>query len=216
MTRTRQQILDDIHSCNIIIDQREIFLFPKEDEEKNYELSLEFLKNIRLLEGINKNQIIIHYLSNGGDCEAILSIYDVIKTSKCFITILCHGTISSYGLIVIQASDLRISMPNCNFMFHEGYTGIHKELTNKQSHSWSLYEKNMDKIISDIFSNRCINSSYFKSKNMTKLAIKKFIKSQTDKYEDWFMTPEQAMYYGFIDDIIGGKKYKTIDNIKTI
>ena len=94
---------EEAHLHNLIIDKREIFLHgnysPDEgdsggDPGVDWRMANSFMKNLRILETISSEDIIIHQMSIGGDEEAGYMIYDAIKQSKCHITIYTHGVLA--------------------------------------------------------------------------------------------------------------------------
>ena len=78
--------LSSIHNHNIDVKNREVYLHSRIDceEESGVEFSCSviFQKNIRYLNTINSEPILIHMHMPGGVWEDCLSIYDTIKFSN--------------------------------------------------------------------------------------------------------------------------------------
>lgn len=62
--------------------------------------------------------------SKGGDWYDGMSIYDVIKSSPCHVTIEVMGSAMSMGSVILQAADERVVHPNSTVMIHDGYDGF--------------------------------------------------------------------------------------------
>lgn len=207
----RLNSLAEIHDNNILVDKREIFLYSvdssdKESSEINMNTAMTFLKNLRYLESLSLDPIIIHNSSYGGEWDVGMAIYDSIAASKCHITMICHGTVQSIATVILQATDDRQSMPNCKFMFHDGCTGIHPDLTHRQMKSYSICEQQNENVLYDIYTDKCIDGPFFTENNRKRSEVKAYIKTQIGKKEDWLLNAEEALNYGFIDKIIGNTK----------
>ena len=204
---TFSSMAEEAHVLNLMIDRRELFVHgnyssPEEgDPGVDWRMANTLVKNLRILEAISKEDIIIHQMSIGGDEEAGYMMYDSIKRSKCHITIYTHGVAASMGSIVPQAADHRITMPSCCWMIHRGTTGIGDHLTRKQAKSWAAWEAHGDKRMIEIFASRCKKSPFYKGK--TDSQIRSDIKRKLDTRGDWFLTSEEAVKYGFADSVEG-------------
>ena len=208
--------LEAIHSYGIDIKNREIYLhsYIGEDEEAgtDYRSAIYFEKNIRYLELLSDNPILIHMHLPGGDWEDCLGIYDTIKRCKSHITIMAYAKVQSASSIIFQAADTRILMPNINMLIHYGSISIDDEHKAAMSSlQWSTKESN--KMI-DIFVDRWALSPMAQEKNWKRPQIRKHIQSQLANKTDWILTAEEAVYYGFADGILGDKKYPTIESLK--
>ena len=52
----------------------------------------------------------------------------------------------------------------------------------------------------DIYSHRCSGSAAFGDKPVS--YIKNYIKTKIKNTQEWFMTAQEAVHYGFADDVI--------------
>ena len=66
-------------------------------------------------------EITIYLSSPGGDLAAGFAMYDLIKACKSSVTMIGYGEIMSAGVLILQAADKRLLMPNCSVMVHIGY-----------------------------------------------------------------------------------------------
>lgn len=210
--------INDIHQYNIDIDNREIYLhswFGDENEAGvDYRSAITFEKNLRYLNLISLDPILVHMHLPGGDWQDCLGIYDHIKNSKSRVCIVAYAKVESSSSVLLQAADLRILSSNTNFLVHYGSISVDNEHKAALSMvQWS--EKESEKMI-DIFTEKCINSKIAKEKNWKKMIIRKHIVTQLATKRDWILTAEEAVDYGFADGVLGSKKYPNIDYIKNL
>lgn len=210
--------LYDIHQYNIDADNRELYLhsyFADDDEPGvDYRSAITLEKNLRYLNSISLDPILVHMHLPGGDWQDCLGIYDCIKNSKSKVCIVAYAKVESSSSVLLQAADLRILSSNTNFLIHYGSISVDNEHKAALSMiQWS--EQESDKMI-DIFTEKCINSKMAKEKNWKKMIIRKHIVNQLATKRDWILNAEQAVNYGFADGILGSKKYPNIDYIKNL
>lgn len=205
-----------IHNFNIDIINREIYLHSCldgiDEGGVDYRSSIVFEKNIRYLDSISDEPILIHMHLPGGDWQDCLSIYDTLKNTKSKTVIIAYAKVESSSSVLLQGANLRILMPNTNFLIHYGSISVDNEHKAALSMiQWS--EKESEKMI-DMFTEKCINSKIAEDKNWKKMIIKKHIVTQLATKRDWILTAEEAVYYGFADGVLGTKKFPNIDYIK--
>jgi ATP-dependent protease ClpP protease subunit len=219
MTINNNNTLSNIHDYNIDIENRELYLhsyFSSENEESgvDYRSAILFEKNLRYLNTISLDPILVHMHLPGGDWQDCLGIYDNIKNSKSKVCIVAYAKVESSSSVLLQAADLRILSSNTNFLIHYGSLSIDNEHKAALSTvQWS--EKESEKMI-DIFTDRCMNSSISKEKNWKRMIARKHIVTQLATKRDWILTSEEAVRYGFADGVLGTKKYPNIDYIKNL
>jgi ATP-dependent protease ClpP protease subunit len=207
-----------IHSYGLNVQHREIFLhsyISDSDVEPgvDYRSAVTFEKNIRYLNQLSSDPILIHMHMPGGDWEDCLAIYDTIKLSKSKTIIVAYGKVQSSSSIIFQAAKTRILMPNVNILIHYGSISLDSEHSKAASSNVQWNERECEKMI-DIFTDRCMQSNMAKEKNWKKMMAKKHIQSQLANKYDWILTAEEAVAYGFADGILGEKKYPNIESIK--
>jgi len=217
-TSTELELLS-IHSYNIDVKNRELFLHSYisdyEDEPGvEYKCAVNFEKNIRYLNLISNDPILIHMHLPGGDWEDCLGIYDTIRASNSKTIILAYGKVQSASSVIFQAPDLRILMPNVNMLIHYGTISLDSEHSKAAASSVKWNEKECDKMV-DIFTDRCIQGEMAKNKNWKKMIAKKHIQSQLANQCDWILNAQEAVNYNFADGIFGYKPYDTIDKLKS-
>ena len=211
-----EQSLYDIHNISVDHKTREVYLHSNMDAEEesgvDFRSATVFIKNIRYLNQISHEPILVHMHMPGGVWEDCLAIYDVIKTSPSKIYMLAYGKVESASSVIFQAPKYRVLMPNAHVLIHYGSMSIeneHKAVIS--SMQWS--EKESKKMI-DIFTDRCMNSPLAIEKNWKKFMARKHIVAQLDNKSDWILNAEEAVHYGFADGVLGDRKFTTIDKLK--
>ncbi len=211
-------IVDEMHRFNIILESREIFLHGhieggEEDPGVEYRMSNNFLKNLKLLEHMDSSKpIIVHQNSVGGEWTDGMMIYDAIDLCAAPVVFVCHGVAASMGSIIPQSADLRITMPSCWWLVHDGTTSISGH-TIKQAKSWHEWERQIEKQMMEIYIKVCSESEFFNGK--THSQIKNYIRKQLEKKEDWWLSGKEAVEYGLADGVFGSKGYEDLEKIKS-
>lgn len=207
-------LFSDFHEYSACSKNREVFLHNYPEHEGNpgveYRMASSLIKNIRALDTMSDKDILIHLFSIGGEWNDCMAIYDAIKYANSNINMLSYGQTESASTIILQAADFRILMPNSYFMVHYGTSGYIGQYLSVQN--WINYEKYICDIMIEIYANRCINGLYFKEKKYTVDQVKKYLCKKL-KDGDWYMKPEDAVYYGFADGVLGSIDYPNIDSI---
>jgi ATP-dependent protease ClpP protease subunit len=210
--------ISNIHNYNLDTKNREIFLHSyicdaEEEPGVDYRVATIFEKNIRYLNTISIEPILIHMHLPGGMWSDCLGIYDAIKFSRSKTIMLAYGSVESASSVILQAPDLRILMPNTNVLIHYGSFSINDEHSKAAASSVQWNERECDKMI-DIFTDKCFCSTMAKEKNWKRMMAKKHIVSQLANKCDWILTAVEAVEYNFADGVLGSKKYSNIDEIK--
>lgn len=218
MTQSLDQKLLNIHHYGLDIENREIYLHSHlgEDETEpgvDYRSAINFEKNLRYLNLMGDDPILIHMHICGGDWEDCLGIYDAIKLSKAKTAIIAYAKASSASSVILQAPNLRIIMPNVNTLIHYGSISLDSEHSKAAASSVKWNENECDKMV-DIFVERCMSSTMAKEKKWKKLIARKHIQSQLANKCDWILTAHEAVNYGFADGILGDSQYPTLDHVK--
>ena len=211
-------VIDDIHSQNIDVKNREIFLHGQhgsfdDDPGVEYRMATTFIKNIRHLDQIKNEPIIIHMHSLGGNWGDGMAIYDAIKLSRSHITIVVYGQAESMSSIILQAADNRIMMPNSYFMSHYGSSSSAGNFLDTQN--WAKFESIILDTMLDIYVESCMKGKFFKEKytDPTESKVRTFIKKKL-KDGDWYLNSNEAVYYGFADGVLSTRKYRGISSLK--
>jgi ATP-dependent protease ClpP protease subunit len=210
--------INDIHNFNVDVKNREMYLHSYIDTEEeggvDYRSAVIFEKNIRYLNTLSYDPILVHMHLPGGDWQDCLGMYDSIRTSKAKVIILAYAKAESSSSFLFQSADLRILMPNTNMMIHYGSFSMDAEHSKAAAAGIQWNEKECEKMI-DIFTDRCMESEMAKQKNWKKMMARKHIISQLANKCDWILTANEAVEYGFADGVLGSKKYPNVELLKT-
>ena len=215
-----KQSLDDLEclgESSVLTSSREIFLYSHYDGSEeagiDYRCANKFLMNLRYLESLNSDPVIVHQSTIGGDWNYGMMIYDAIKESACKFVFISHGICASMGTLIIQSvkdKGVRVTMPNCDWLIHEGTTGLSG--TYKQLSSQYEYEKRILDKMYDVYTGVVGGKGSF-FQDMTKPSIKKFLKRKFTSKEDWYLDAPESVAYGFADGVIGQKGFESIEKI---
>jgi ATP-dependent Clp protease protease subunit len=211
----KNKISDDtihiLHEYAVRIESRELFLnsyIGNVDEEPgvDYRMSVKFIKNINLLNSSDDKPIVIHMNTVGGAWTDGMAIYDSILASASQVTIVTYAEASSMSSIILQAADLRLLMPNTEVMVHFGSSGGDDNSLAVISAA-QREKRNLERMLK-LYARRCIEGPHFAGqKNITQQKVINYLRKKMEKYQDWWMDAEEAIYYGFADGIVDGENY---------
>ncbi|MEK9183692.1 MAG: ATP-dependent Clp protease proteolytic subunit [Patescibacteria group bacterium] len=215
--RTRQKLTHDhihaIHERGLNIKDFSIHLsgMPKtydNSQEENfsepgveYQMSAQFIRNLSLLSNLNSRRpILIHMKTCGGYWEEGMAIYDAIRACPNPVTILSYTHARSMSSIILQAADKRVLMPNSYFLFHEGdmfVGGTQKKVIVNVEWSKKVLGPTMLAIYTESLKQKG------KYKGWSEKRIKEMLQAHMDKKEDVFLTAQEAVEWGFADEVFG-------------
>ena len=175
----------DIYSR--LLKERIIFMVgPVDDYSSNL-----IVAQLLFLESENPTKDISLYINSpGGSVTAGMSIYDTMQFIKPDISTLCIGQAASMGAILLCGGkkDKRFALPNSRVMIHQPLGSFQGQATD------------FDIQAREILSIRArLNEILAKNTGQT---IKKI---EADTERDNFMTSEEAMKYGLIDNILDSR-----------
>ena len=178
----------DIYSR--LLKERVIFLTgPVEDYGSNL-----IVAQMLYLEAENPDKDIHLYINSpGGSVTAGLSIYDTMQFIKPDVSTLCIGQAASMGAILLcgGAKGKRQALPNSRVMIHQVLGGFQGQASDIEIHTQEILsiKKKLNKILA----------------NHSGQKVDKIAK---DSDRDNFMSPEQAVKYGLIDDVVDSRSVK--------
>ena len=171
----------DIYS-RLLMD-RVVFL----GSEVNDQVANAIVAQLLYLETENPDADISLYINSpGGSITAGMAIYDTMNYIKCPVRTVCVGLAASMGAFLLMAGEKgkRMALPNSEIMIHQPSGGASGQATDVRIHAeWLL--KTKDKM-NDLMS------------TMTGQSIEKI---RADVERDHFMSAEEALEYGIIDEI---------------
>ncbi len=130
--------------------------------------------------------ISLYINSPGGSVTAGMAIYDTMQYIKPQVRTVCIGMAASMGAFLLMAGEKgkRLALPNAEVMIHQPLGGAQGQATDVQIRAeWLLKtKKKMTEMMAE----------------MTGQSLKKM---QSDVERDYFMSAEEALKYGIIDEI---------------
>lgn len=123
--------------------------------------------------------------SPGGNCVDGLAMFDAISELPNHVTVKVYGEAASMGAVILQAADHRVMTRSSEMLLHDGATnieGVHRDVV-RYVESTKLTRERFYQIFADRTGQK---KEYFRRKMA----------------HDWFITPEQALKEGLIDEIV--------------
>jgi ATP-dependent protease ClpP protease subunit len=203
--RNKVQTLEHLHSLSVFVDKREIFLHSyihesEDDPGIDFRSALQVIKNLRFLDSVNHNPILIHLISTGGSVDDGMAIYDAIKNTQSRVIILVHGYAQSMGVLILQAADYRVMMPNAFLMVHGTAVNVSDNVTAVES--LLDFHRIQNRKMLDILLEKCMASKFSKENKMSVKSIEKHIIAIIKEKQEWYLTAENAVHYGLSDAIL--------------
>ncbi len=140
-----------------------------------------------------KQDIQIYLNTPGGGVYAGLGIYDTMQYIEPEVSTICTGMAASMGAILLcaGAKDRRTSLPHSRVMIHQPMGGVQGQASDIE-----ITAREIQKLKVELYS---IIAKHSKND------IKKITK---DGDRDYWMTAEEALAYGMIDEILVKKETK--------
>ena len=201
--RRRDGALESIHNSSIDVKRRIIYVHSEMDSEESgvdFRMAVNFIKNLDYLNSISNQPITLKMLSYGGCWNYGMAIYDAIANSKSYVTFISYAHARSMSSIIPQAANKRLINKHCDFMVHYGTYEDSGDF--RQVSSGLKFTEKQNDVMLHIYANKCIKGEYFREREMDHKKTFNYIKNKIDKLTDWWMTAEEAVYYGFMDKVI--------------
>ena len=140
------------------------------------------------LEGQDPDKDISLYINSpGGSITAGMAIYDTMNYIKCDVSTICVGMAASMGAFLLSsgARGKRFALPNSEIMIHQPLGGMQGQASDIKIHADRIIaiKERLNKILSE--------------QTGQPLEV---ITKDTDR--DNFMTAQQAMEYGLVDNVL--------------
>ncbi len=134
-----------------------------------------------------EKEISLYINSPGGSVTAGMAIYDTMKFIACPVTTLCMGRAASMGAFLLAGGEKgkRFALPHSQIMIHQPSAGYQGQATDIEIHAKEVLRMKKD-----------LNSILAEN---TGQSIKKVT---ADTERDNFLTAEEALKYGIIDNIL--------------
>ena len=139
-------------------------------------------------------EIELHINSNGGSVKEGTAIYNLLKQKNSTITGVVDGVAHSIAFLILQACDVRKMGMGTSGLIHNMWMSCYgnaKQLRKYADDLDVLSESNLE-----VFAERA---------KISREEIKAMMEAET------YVTPEQALEYGFIDEIVGKENINIVD-----
>jgi len=133
----------------------------------------------------------IYVNSPGGSVTAGLAIYDTMQFVKPDITTICVGQAASMGALLLAAGSAgkRYALPHSRILLHQPMGGFSGQASDIEIHAREILR--LKQILNDIL-------QHHTGQDIGRL--------QQDTDRDFFMSTEQAVEYGVIDEVIKNRR----------
>lgn len=176
----------DIYSR--LLKERIVFL----GEEVNDVTASLIVAQLLYLESEDPDKDIYLYINSpGGSITAGMAIFDTMQLIKPQVSTICTGMAASMGAFLLAAGEKgkRFALPNSEILIHQPLGGFQGQATDIDIHAKRILrtKETLNKILSE----------------RTGQSIEKI---QHDVERDYFMSSQEAMEYGLIDEVITKRK----------
>ena len=172
----------DIYSR--LLKDRIIFLGSEiNDDEANL-----IVAQMLFLEADDPDKDIFLYINSpGGSISAGMAIYDTMQYIRCEVSTICIGMAASMGafLLAAGAKGKRKALPNSELMIHQPSGGASGQASDVKIHAEHIIETR--RRLNEILASRT-------GQSVERIAV--------DTERDNFMSPDAALEYGIIDEIV--------------
>lgn len=176
----------DIYSR--LLEDRIIFI----SGEINTDVANLVIAQLLFLEAKNNNKDISLYINSpGGEVDAGLAIYDTMNFIKSKVNVICVGLAASMAAVLLSSGEKgkRYALPHSRIMIHQPLGGAQGQASDIKIQAEQILK------IRDI-----INGILSKNTGKSLEEIEK------DTNRDYYLTPEEALKYGLIDEILEKNK----------
>lgn len=134
--------------------------------------------------------ITIYINSPGGSVQAGLAIFDTMQYIPCQVNTVCFGMAASMGAFLLSSGTKgkRRSLPNSRIMIHQPLGGAQGEATDLE-----------------ITAKLILHTKEVLNTYMAAFCDQPIDKLRVDTDRDFYMTPQEALAYGLIDEVIPHK-----------
>ena len=176
----------DIYSR--LLKDRIVFLSGQVEDE----MANAVVAQLLFLEMDNPDADISLYINSpGGSVTAGMAIYDTMQYIKAPVRTVCVGMAASMGAFLLMAGEKgkRMALPNAEVMIHQPSGGAQGQATDVSIRAeWLIRtKKKMNQMMAD----------------MTGQSVEKV---SADAERDYFMSAQEAMNYGIVDQIFDPRK----------
>jgi ATP-dependent Clp protease, protease subunit len=197
MAKHNRDDIDKFHDYSIHVPTRTLFMGNEDNDQEHGEsgtdgaMAERVIKNLHLLEAMNKDPVVILMDNIGGDVNHGLAIYDAIRGCESHVIIKAFGSAMSMGSIILQAADERIMSANATQMIHYGHITV-------EGHAKTVEKIVKDNARLDEWMERMyLEKIKIKHPDFTLAKVKKLLDHDT------FLAARDSINLGLADKILG-------------
>ncbi len=176
----------DIYSR--LLEDRIIFI----SGEINTDMANLVIAQLLFLEAKNNTKDISLYINSpGGEVDAGLAIYDTMNFIKSKVNVICVGMAASMAAVLLSSGEKgkRYALPHSRIMIHQPLGGAQGQASDIKIQAEQILK------IKDVINNI-----------LSKNTGKPIEQIEKDTNRDYYLTPEEALAYGLIDEILVNKE----------
>jgi len=176
----------DIYSR--LLNDRIVFIGTGIDDE----VANSIVAQLLFLESDDPDKEVTVYLNSpGGVITAGMAIYDTMRHIRCPISTVCLGQAASMGAILLAGGSkgLRRALPHSRMMIHQPLGGMRGQAADIEIHAQEILRQRHR--LNEILAEHCGQT------------VEK-VKEDTER--DYFMSAQEALEYGLIDEVITPRK----------
>lgn len=185
MEKELEKMINSLGINKHFIEKRTIFLWGEVNEKSSGDI----VKQLLYLNSLSAEDIILYINSPGGSVSAGLAIYDSIQNIKCDVSTICAGLAASMGALLLTCGTKgkRLALKHSRVLIHQPL------ISGQMIAPASDIKIHADEMLrtKETLNNILANHT---GQNLQK------IEEDTDR--DYFMSTEEAIAYGLIDEII--------------
>jgi ATP-dependent Clp protease protease subunit len=177
--RMREMTLDDL-----LLENRIVFMIG----EINYRMATEVIMKLLYLDNLKRGvEISLYINSPGGSVDDTMAIYDTMRFIGSPVATYCIGRAQSGGAVILAAGTKgrRHALPHAKVMLHQPWGGVTGQAEDIRIQAEEIVK-----------AKRTINEILSRHTGLTPDKIAE--ETERDKY----MTAEEALHYGLIDDVL--------------
>ena len=188
-TPPRLEVVDPtiIRIDDDLLRDRLVYVFGAIDEESAGAV----VQQLHWLDVQGRGRVTIYISSPGGELHSTFGLFDVIRSMRSLTVTVGIGDIASGASLLLQAGQVRKMTPRAWLMIHEVSSGGHESTTTKTEDDLVLLKRLQQQML-DIYTERS--------------RVKRDEIAKEWKRKDWWMTAQEALKQGFIDEIMAEVK----------
>jgi ATP-dependent Clp protease protease subunit len=183
--RYRQMSLDDM-----LLENRIVFLIG----EISYQRAAEVIMKMLYLDNLKRNSEISLYINSpGGSVDDTMAIYDTMRFVSSPVATFCIGRAQSGAAIILAAGTKgkRHTLPHAKVMLHQPWGGVSGQAADIK-----------------IQAEEILKAKYMINNLLAELTGQPVEKIQTETERDRYMTADEALQYGLIDEVLKEEEEK--------